>query len=173
MFYYFAWQDFLVKLFNTNEIQLFSTILNGCSGDIGLLQSQVGLEAICLSNKTANFFHSSLWKGISVLINSVRRKFHANSSLNFVLPQNWSNGSMQSADTKVSEFPLRVKFQIANDAVIFPFSSNFPLAGLPQKGPIFEREPVEFKDLKKISERATMYVKLGRKVVQPRVHVYR
>lgn len=53
---------------------------------------------------------------------------------------------MQSADTKVSEFPLRVKFQIANDAVIFPFSSNFPLAGLPQKGPIFEREPVEFKD---------------------------
>lgn len=80
---------------------------------------------------------------------------------------------MQSADTKVSEFPLRVKFQIANDAVIFPFSSNFPLAGLPQKGPIFESEPVEFKDQKKISERATMYVKLGRKVVQPRVHVYR
>lgn len=53
---------------------------------------------------------------------------------------------MQSADTKVSEFPLRVKFQIANDAVIFPFSSNFPLAGLPQKVSIFESEPVEFKD---------------------------
>ena len=60
---------------------------------------------------------------------------------------------MQSADTKVSEFPLRVKFQIANDAVIFPFSSNFPLAGLPHwKGPIFESEPVEFKDQKKLAK---------------------
>lgn len=59
---------------------------------------------------------------------------------------------MQSADTKVSEFPLRVKFQIANDAVIFPFSSNFPLAGLPQKGPIFKSEPVEFKDQKKLAK---------------------
>lgn len=59
---------------------------------------------------------------------------------------------MQSAGTKVSEFPLRVKFQIANDAVIFPFSSNIPLAGLPQKGPIFESEPVEFKDQKKLAK---------------------
>lgn len=79
---------------------------------------------------------------------------------------------MQSADTKVSEFPLRVKFQIANDAVIFPFSSNFPLAGLPQKGPIFESEPVEFKDQKKLAKELQC-IKLGSKVVQPRVHVYR
>lgn len=50
-------------------------------------------------------------------------------------------------------FLYELSFKLPTTLLFFrPFSSNFPLAGLPQKGPIFESEPVEFKDWKKLAK---------------------